>query len=81
MLFEVFIFKVRSLGPLKDYTINIKINGGNIMGIFGNLFDFNGDGKLDALEQAMDFGLFVQMMEELDQEDETSDDTNDYFDD
>ena len=51
------------------------------MGIFGNLFDFNRDGKLDPLEQAMDFGLFVQMMEELDQEDETSDDTNDYFDD
>ena len=23
------------------------------MGIFGNLFDFNGDGKLDPLEQAM----------------------------
>lgn len=47
------------------------------MGIFGNLFDFNHDGKLDALEQAMDFGLFVQMMDELDQEDETSDETDD----
>ena len=39
------------------------------MGIFGNLFDFNGDGKLDTLEQAMDFGLFVHMMEELNEDD------------
>ena len=43
------------------------------MGIFGNLFDFNHNGKLDPLEQAMDFGLFVQMMEDLNQEDDDSD--------
>ena len=32
-------------------------------GLFGDLFDFNGDGKLDAFEQAADFGMFCQMME------------------
>ena len=33
------------------------------MGIFGNLFDFNGDGNLDAFEKAAEFGLFMQMMD------------------
>ena len=33
------------------------------MGIFGNLFDFNGDGKMDAFEQAAEFGMFMQMMD------------------
>jgi hypothetical protein len=32
-------------------------------GFFGNAFDFNNDGRLDALEQAADFGMFVQAME------------------
>ena len=31
-------------------------------GIFGSLFDFNGDGKLDALEQGMEFMAFQQIM-------------------
>lgn len=31
-------------------------------GIFGSLFDFNGDGKLDALERGMEFMAFQQMM-------------------
>lgn len=44
------------------------------MGIFGNMFDFNGDGKLDALEQAMDFGLFVHMMDELNQDEDNDED-------
>ena len=33
------------------------------MGLFGNLFDFNGDGKLDALEKAAEFGAFMQMID------------------
>ena len=31
-------------------------------GIFGSLFDFNGDGKLDALERGMEFMAFQQIM-------------------
>ena len=31
-------------------------------GIFGSLFDFNGDGKLDALERGMEFMAFHQIM-------------------
>ena len=31
------------------------------MGLFGNLFDFNGDGKLDCFEKAAEFGAFMQM--------------------
>lgn len=33
-------------------------------GFFGNLFDFNHDGKLDGFEQAADFAVFASMMEE-----------------
>ena len=33
-------------------------------GFFGGLFDFNKDGKLDASEQAADFGMFMHMMDE-----------------
>lgn len=34
------------------------------MGIFGNLFDLNRDGELDAFEQAAELGFLAQMMEE-----------------
>ena len=33
------------------------------MGIFGDMFDFNGDGELDAMEKAAEFGAFMSMME------------------
>ena len=33
------------------------------MGLFGNLFDLNGDGKLDAFEKAAEFGAFMQMID------------------
>ena len=33
------------------------------MGLFGNLFDFNNDGKLDTIEKAAEFGAFMQMIE------------------
>ena len=44
-------------------------------GIFGGLFDFNGDGELDAFERAMEF----QLMEELEREEnEDYDDDDEY---
>ena len=33
------------------------------MGLFGNIFDFNHDGKMDAFEKAAEFGAFMQMVE------------------
>ena len=42
------------------------------MGIFGNLFDFNGDGNLDALEQGAEFGFFMQMMDAVKQDELTN---------
>ena len=33
-------------------------------GFFGKLFDIDRDGKLNAMEQAMDFMLFDEMMRE-----------------
>ena len=35
------------------------------MGLFGNLFDLNGDGKLDAFEKAAEFGAFMQMIDSV----------------
>lgn len=32
-------------------------------GIFGNLFDFNSDGKLDSFERATEFG-FIQSLDQ-----------------
>ena len=37
-------------------------------GFFGGLFEFNGDGKLDAFEKAADTGLFLQMTEDFEKE-------------
>ena len=33
------------------------------MGVFGDLFDFNGDGKLDALEQGAELGFLMEIIE------------------
>jgi hypothetical protein len=46
-------------------------------GIFGDLFDFNGDGNLDALEQGLEFML----LDELTSDDEDDDFDSDEFDD
>ena len=32
-------------------------------GLFGGLFDFNDDGKLDSFEKAAEFGMFMQMID------------------
>ena len=37
-------------------------------GFFGDLFDFNNDGKLDMFEQAADFAAFQQMINQADLE-------------
>ena len=42
-------------------------------GIFGNMFDLNRDGKLDAMERAMDFMLFEELTREEDEEEGDSD--------
>ena len=46
-------------------------------GFFGDLFDFNGDGKLDTFEKAADFGLFCQIMED-DEDDDEDEGNNDW---
>ena len=33
------------------------------MGIFGDLFDFNRDGRLDSFEKAAEFGAFMNMID------------------
>ncbi len=35
------------------------------MGIFGDLFDFNNDGKLDSFEKVAEFSAFMQMMDSV----------------
>ena len=47
-------------------------------GFFGDLFDLNGDGKLDWMEQAMDEHAFYMMMEEQKKAEQESTMTN-YF--
>lgn len=42
---------------------------------FGDTFDFNGDGHLDSFERAADMGMFIQMVEDG-QEEESFDDFN-----
>ena len=42
-------------------------------GFFGNLFDFDGDGRLDSFEKAADLGAFLNMVEEAEEEEEEDD--------
>ena len=43
-------------------------------GIFGDIFDFNNDGNLDAFEQGLEFMFLEQLIKE-----ETDDSDNDDF--
>ena len=43
------------------------------MGIFGDLFDFNGDGNLDCFEQGLEFMLLNELMNEDSDDDEYDD--------
>ena len=47
------------------------------MGLFGDLFDFNGDGRLDSLESAVEFNAFMNLIDS--DEESTEDDTDDEF--
>ena len=42
-------------------------------GFFGGLFDFDGDGKLNAFEKAADMGLFIKMVEDCEKEEDEED--------
>lgn len=42
------------------------------MDLFGDLFDFNNDGKLDAFEKAAEFGTFMQMIDSCQKDELTS---------
>lgn len=46
-------------------------------GIFGNMFDFNGDGDLDIIEQATEFDFLQKMMEDDEKSDSHEDDDSD----
>ena len=50
-------------------------------GIFGKLFDLDRDGKLNAMEQEMDFMLFDEMTREDESEEELEDEDWDSDDD
>ena len=47
------------------------------MGLFGDLFDFNGDGRLDSLESAVEFNAFMNLIES--EEENSEDDTDEEF--
>ena len=48
----------------------------NMNGIFGDIFDFDGDGKLDIIEQAAELEFIADIIEdeETDDEDDEDDD-------
>lgn len=46
-------------------------------GFFGNLFDFNRDGKLDSFERAADFAAFASLVSENDDNEEKTSEITD----
>ena len=49
----------------------------NMNGIFGDIFDFDGDGKLDCLEQAAELAFIANIIEEEENDEETDEYDND----
>lgn len=47
------------------------------MGLFDDMFDFNGDGKLDTFEEAAEFSFIMNMMEEEEKERRRNDEESD----
>ena len=39
-------------------------------GFFGDLFDLNNDGSLDSFEQSVDFGAFMEIMNDAEKEED-----------
>ncbi|MBO5934013.1 MAG: hypothetical protein J6Q94_00840 [Clostridia bacterium] len=50
-------------------------------GIFGGMFDLNGDGNLDAFEQGLEFQAFNMMLEYEKKKKEAAKKANNLFDD
>ena len=46
-------------------------------GLFGGLFDFNNDGELDAVERATEFGAFMDLVGENENDDSSDSDITD----
>ncbi len=44
------------------------------MGIFGDMFDLNRDGKMDAIEEAAEFSFFMNMVDSLERENDSDED-------
>lgn len=51
--------------------------GNGNSGFFGTAFDLDFDGHLDTFERAADFGLFMEMVNETDKEDDYFNEWND----
>lgn len=48
-------------------------------GLFGGLFDLNGDGKIDSVERALEFAVLNEIInEDSDDDDFTDFDTEDF---
>lgn len=47
-----------------------------MLGIFGNLFDLNHDGKLDSTERAMEFSLLQNIINSANSDNSLSDNDN-----
>ena len=47
------------------------------MGLFGDLFDFNRDGRLDSLEQAAEFTAFMNLLDS--EKEDNENDTDEEF--
>lgn len=42
-----------------------------MLGLFGDMFDFNGDGEMDSFERAAEFAFLDEMMNDEEAEEET----------
>lgn len=42
-------------------------------GLFGGMFDLNGDGKIDAVERALEFAVFNEIINEDSDDDDVTD--------
>ena len=50
-------------------------------GLFGGLFDLNGDGHMDFFEQALEFGAIMSLLRDEEEQDLSDEDFDDLDDD